>query len=124
MADSCLTFRVLETPSPPTVYLPPEDVDVSALVFTGASSTCEWKGTAQYWALVGAEKEVDPVAWVYPHPFPGFESIAGYFSFYPDRVECYLNEERVLLQPGGFYGGWVTQEIVGPFKGPIGTAGW
>lgn len=124
LADSCSTFRILETASPPTVYLPPGDVDVSALVCTGASSVCEWKGTAQYWALGPVEKEVDPVAWVYLHPYPGFESIAGYFSFYPSRVECYVNDERVLPQPGGFYGGWVTKEIVGPFKGQIGTGGW
>lgn len=124
LADSCSTFRILETASPPTFYLSPGDVDVSGLVLTGASSVCEWKGTAQYWALGGADKEVAPVAWVYPHPYPGFESIAGYFSFYPGRVECYVNEERVSPQLGGLYGGWVTKEIVGPFKGPIGTAGW
>ena len=124
LADSCSTFRFLETASPPTFYLPPRDVDVSRLVLTGATSFCEWKGTAQYWALGEAEKEVDPVAWVYSHPYPGFESIAGYFSFYPGRVECYVNDERVLPQPGGFYGGWVTKEIVGPFKGQFGTVGW
>jgi len=124
LADSCSTFRFLETASPPTFYLPPEDVDVSVLVLTEASSFCEWKGTAQYWTLRGAEKEVDPVAWAYSNPYPGFESIAGYFSFYPGRVECYVNDEAVLPQPGGFYGGWVTKEIAGPFKGPIGTGGW
>ena len=71
---------------------------------------------------MGPEKEVAPVAWVYSHPFPGFESIAGYF--YPTRVKCYVNDERVLPQPGGFYGRWATLENVGPFKGPIGTVGW
>ena len=124
LADSCSAFRFLETASPPTFYLPPSDVDVSALVLTCASSLCEWKGTAQYWILAEGQKEAEPVAWTYPHPYPGFESIAGYFSFYPGHVECYVNDERVLPQPGGFYGGWVTREIVGPFKGPMGTGGW
>lgn len=124
LADSCSTFRFLETASPPTFYLPSADVDVSALVLTCASSLCEWKGTAQYWILAEGQKEPEPVAWTYPHPYPAFESIAGYFSFYPRHVECYVNDERVLPQPGEFYGGWVTTEIVGPFKGPMGTGGW
>ena len=124
LADSSSTLRILETASPPTFYLPPGDVNVSGLVLTDATSVCEWKGTAKYWALRETEKAVDPVAWVYSHPYPGFESIAGYFSFYPGSVECYVNDERVLPQPGGFYGGWVTKEIAGPFKGQIGTSGW
>ncbi len=80
LADSCFTFRFLETASPPTFYLPPGDVDVSGLVLKGTTSVCEWKGTAQYWALGESENEVDPVAWMYSYPYPGFESIAGYFS--------------------------------------------
>jgi hypothetical protein len=94
---------------------------MSDLVLTCESSRCEWKGTAQYWML---REDADPVAWMYAHPYAEFETIAGYFSFYPGRVECYVNDERVLPQPGGFYGGWVTREIVGPFKGSSGTEGW
>jgi uncharacterized protein (DUF427 family) len=124
LADSRSAYRILETASPPTVYVSPEDVNLSALVCTGASSGCEWKGTARYYALVETGKEGEPVAWMYAHPYPGFEAIAGYFSFYPDRVECSLNEERVLAQPGGVYGGWVTKEIVGPFKGLPHTEWW
>jgi uncharacterized protein (DUF427 family) len=124
LADSCSTFRILETASPPTFYLPPGDVNASSLVFTATSSVCEWKGTARYCALVESNKGGEPVAWVYPHPYPGFESIAGYFSFYPGRVACYVNDERVLPQPGGFYGGWVTKEIVGPYKGLLETEWW
>lgn len=124
LADSSSTFRILETASPPAFYLPAVDVDISSLVLTCASSVCEWKGTAQYWVLEGADQEDKPVAWGYPHPYPGFEAIAGYFSFYPGRVECYVADERVLPQAGGFYGGWATKEIVGPFKGPAGASGW
>ena len=124
IGDPCSAFRFLETASPPTFYLPPEDVDVSGLVFTDASSVCEWKGTAQYLIWKKGGKEAVPVAWRYADPYPGYESIAGYLSFYPGRVECYVNDERVLPQPGGFYGGWVTGEVVGPFKGERGTEGW
>jgi uncharacterized protein (DUF427 family) len=124
LADSSSTLRIVETASPPTFYFPPGDVEVSRLVPTDTSSVCEWKGTAQYWALKGAEKNGEPVAWVYAHPYHEFESIAGYFSFYPGCLECYVGQERVRPQPGGFYGGWVTKEIIGPFKGPSGTAQW
>jgi uncharacterized protein (DUF427 family) len=124
LADSSSTFRILETASPPTFYLPPGDVDASRLMPLGTSSVCEWKGTAHYWALRGTEEQGEPVAWVYPEPYPEFESIAGYFSFYPGRIECCLGQERVRPQPGGLYGGWVTKEIIGPFKGLPGTEQW
>lgn len=124
LADSCSTFRILETAGPPTFYLPPGDVNASSLICTGTSSGCEWKGTARYYALVESDMTGEPVAWVYARPYPGFESIAGYFSFYPGRIACYINDERVLPQPGDLYGGWVTREIVGPYKGLPGTEWW
>jgi uncharacterized protein (DUF427 family) len=124
LANSSSALRLMETASPPTFYLPPGDLDISRLVLTDISSVCEWKGTAQYWVLQGAEKQGEPVAWAYPHPYPEFASLTGYVSFYPGRVECYVNHERVRPQPGGLYGGWVTQEIIGPYKGQPGTAQW
>lgn len=114
--------RVLETASPPTYYVPPEDVDFSRLVVTPGRSFCEWKGTARYLALVGEPARA--VAWSYPEPSEAFEIIRDYVAFYPGRVECYLDDERVRPQPGEFYGGWVTDDIVGPFKGEPGTGGW
>lgn len=114
--------RVLETASPPTFYLPPEDVNVARLRAAPGSSFCEWKGRAQYWAL--ADGDGTPVGWTYPTPFEAFSGLAGYFAFYPDRVACHVDGERVRAQAGGFYGGWITAEVVGPFKGDAGTAGW
>lgn len=121
LADSIQVYRVLETASPPTFYIPPDDVRVQLLQPRPGSSICEWKGAAQYWALKGSRK---PVGWSYPNPNPSFRAIAGYLSFYPARVECYVDGERVRPQPGEFYGGWVTHEIVGPVKGLPGTEGW
>ncbi|MDH3299290.1 MAG: DUF427 domain-containing protein [Acidimicrobiia bacterium] len=115
-------LRVLETASPPTFYLPPGDVDVERLVVVPGSSMCEWKGQARYWALPDQPDEV--IAWDYPKPFPEFEQLAGYLSFYPGRIECRVDGEVVRPQPGGFYGGWITDEIVGPVKGEPGTGGW
>jgi uncharacterized protein (DUF427 family) len=125
LADSRRTYRVLETASPPTFYIPPEDVHVELLKPVAGRSFCEWKGAARYWALLSAKgSSGDAVAWSYPQPTVSFAPIAGYFSFYPVRVECYVDGERVRPQEGGFYGGWVTSEIVGPFKGGPGTSSW
>ncbi len=121
IAVSRRTVRILETASPPTFYLPPEDVDWSLLDAVAGSSFCEWKGRAGYFALRGRQSVV---AWSYPEPTPEFAAIAGYVSFYPGRVRCTVDGETVRPQPGDFYGGWVTEDVVGPFKGEPGTGHW
>ena len=122
VASTTAALRILETASPPTFYVPAEDVDLDQLVEVTGSSVCEWKGRAVYWALAHAPEL--PVAWSYPRPSPRFDRIQNHLAFYPGRVECYVDGERVRAQAGGFYGGWVTDEIVGPFKGEPGTADW
>ena len=122
IARSTRTVRVCETASPPTFYIPPADVTPDALVSAAGSSYCEWKGTAVYWALAGEPGR--PVAWSYPKPKRAFRSLRDFLGFYPGRVECFVDGVRVRAQAGGFYGGWITPEIVGPFKGDPGTGGW
>lgn len=125
VARSASALRVLETASPPTFYLPPEDVRTDLLEPAAGTSRCEWKGEARYWKLTTPDGErVERAAWSYPDPFPGYQEIAHHFSFYPARVECSVDGERVRPQPGGFYGGWLTSEIVGPVKGEPGSGGW
>ena len=124
LARSRRGLRVLETASPPTVYVPRDDVNVQRLQAVPATSFCEWKGAAQYWSLVGDDKSAEPVAWSYPDPMASFAEIRGAFSFYPARVACHLDGHRVQPQPGRFYGGWVTPELVGPFKGEPGSEAW
>lgn len=123
IARSVRTYRVLETASPPTFYIPKEDIDWSQLIEIAGHSNCEWKGRATYWALTSDPTDV-PVAWYYTHPKHEFEMLLDHISFYPGRVACYVNGERVRPQPGRFYGGWITNEIVGPFKGEPGTEYW
>jgi uncharacterized protein (DUF427 family) len=118
------SLRVLETASPPTFYLPPEDVRMELLEPSPGRSLCEWKGEARYFSLVLPTRRIEQVGWSYPKPFPEFERIRGYLSVYPARVECFVDEARVQPQPGRFYGGWVTPELVGPFKGEPGSEGW
>jgi uncharacterized protein (DUF427 family) len=116
------SYKVMETASPPTFYLPRDDVDFDLLVPVADTTYCEWKGTATYWAL--ARKPVEPVAWCYEKPRARFDSIRGLLAFYPGSVDCYLGGEPVRAQPGRFYGGWITREIVGPCKGEPGTGHW
>jgi uncharacterized protein (DUF427 family) len=116
--------RVLETASPPTFYLPPEDVRAGALVPAPGVSRCEWKGQARYWTVALGAERLERVAWSYPEPFPGFEPIRDWLAFYPTRLACFVGGERVRPQPGGLYGGWVTSELVGPWKGEPGTESW
>jgi len=124
IADTGAALRVLETASPPTFYLPLEDVVEGLLAWRDGGSVCEWKGVASYCDLVLPERRIADVGWRYPRPPPEFAAIAGCVSFYPGRVECYVAGERVRPQPGGFYGGWLTNEIVGPVKGVPGTGHW
>lgn len=122
IARTTRSKRVLETASPPTIYIPPDDIQFERLVHVTGTSYCEWKGAAEYWGLVDAPGTA--VAWSYPNPSPGFAAIRDWLCFYPGRVECYIDDERVLPQEGGFYGGWVTARIVGPWKGGPNTGHW
>jgi len=123
LADTTGAFRILETASPPGYYIPPEDVRQELLRPESGQTFCEWKGVASYWSVT-SEPERGPVAWSYTAPNAQFAQIERYFGFYPGRVECYVGDERVRPQPGGFYGGWITDEVVGPWKGEPGTGGW
>ena len=117
-------FRVLETAGPPVFYVPPADVVLNLLKPSRTSTLCEWKGRAAHWSVRTAADVIEDAAWSYPEPFEGFEAIAGYLSFYPAKLECFVAGERVRPQPGGFYGGWITAEIVGPSKGEPGSESW
>jgi uncharacterized protein (DUF427 family) len=124
IAETHAARRVLETASPPTFYLPPDSVQCDCLRAESGSSFCEWKGRASYFSVCAGEDCVKNAAWMYPEPYAEFITIKGYLAFYPGRVACYVDGQRVSAQAGGFYGGWITDEIVGPYKGEPGTSGW
>jgi uncharacterized protein (DUF427 family) len=125
LAQTNQAYRSLETSHPPTYYFPPEDIDMSLLVANGQRSFCEWKGVAHYFDLRLPQGTIQNAAWTYQQPNAPFSSIRGYLSFYASRVDaCYVDDERVEAQQGDFYGGWITTNLVGPFKGPPGTSGW
>ena len=124
VAQTTRAVRVLETASPPTVYIPPDDIDMERLVRGSGNSWCEWKGPATYWTLRIDNGRLANAGWSYEQPTEPFQAIASYLSFYPALVDCFIDQQPVRPQPGGFYGGWVTDEIVGPYKGEPGTSGW
>ena len=126
VADSVAALSVLETSHPPTLYVPPADVRGDLLVASDARpTTCEFKGRADYLDVVVDGSRRRRVAWTYPDPWRGYEALARYVSFYPGRVDAaWLGDERVTAQEGCVYGGWITRDLVGPFKGPAGTLGW
>lgn len=123
IASTRAALRVLETASPPTYYVPAADIDWSQLVEVSNSSFCEWKGQASYFALADDAAKT-PVAWLYANPSRRFAAIDQHASFYPSKLHCAVNSERVRPQPGSFYGGWITDRVVGPFKGEPGTGHW
>jgi uncharacterized protein (DUF427 family) len=125
IADTHQAKRVLETSHPPVYYIPLEDIKQEYLIKSPRSTFCEWKGHGAYYSLAVNDKRVDDVAWYYPEPTPAFATIADCVAFYPAPMDaCYVDGEKVEPQPGNFYGGWITSDIVGPFKGALGTWGW
>ncbi len=115
-ARRCL--RVLETFHPPTIYVPPEAVRRDLLEPAAGGSFCEWKGVAAYFDVVVGERRLQRAVWSYPSPTAAFAPLAGWFSLYPGRMDgCWLDGEPVTAQAGGFYGGWITAGLEGPFKG-------
>lgn len=128
VASTGLSWRVLETSHPPTYYLPRSAFVEGALRPATGQTWCEWKGAASYFDLVGGpdgDRVAERAAWTYADPTAGFEVIAGAIAVMPGLVDrCTVDGEVVEPQPGGFYGGWITSRVTGPFKGAPGTRGW
>lgn len=125
IAETRCAQRVLETSHPPVYYIIPDDIQMQYLSLTPQNSWCEWKGQAGYYTVMVGEKKALKAAWFYPNPTPAFAALKNHIAFYPQLMDaCYINGELVEPQPGGFYGGWITKDIVGPFKGGPGSMGW
>jgi uncharacterized protein (DUF427 family) len=122
IADTVHSYRLCETASPPTFYLRPDDVNWDLLISARGSSICEWKGEARYWAM--ADNPDVAVGWSYSRPRPRYDELKNHVAFYPALVDCHVDGERVTPQPGRFYGGWITSDVVGPYKGDPGTGHW
>lgn len=125
IAESQQAIRVLETSHPPVFYIPGEDIQMEFLFPTPSTSWCEFKGRAVYWTVEVEDRTAHNAAWGYPAPTSGYRQLRGHFAFYPSMMDrCSVGGETATAQEGDFYGGWITSEIVGPFKGGQGTQGW
>jgi uncharacterized protein (DUF427 family) len=125
IAETRCAMRVLETSHPPVYYIPPGDIRQDVLLLSRGSSFCEWKGLASYYSIKVKDALACDAAWYYPNPTPQFAAIRNFIAIYPAAMDtCFVDGERVTPQPGGFYGGWITSDIIGPFKGEPGTSGW
>src|SRR4051812_4725678 len=124
VAETRRAWRVLETSHPPVYYIPPDDIRRECLEPSSRSSFCEWKGRAAYWSLVVGPRRSADAAWSYPAPTPRFVPIRDHLAFYPSRIDAaYVDGQCVQAQSGDFYGGWITPDVMGPFKGEPGTSG-
>ncbi len=125
IAESVGAQRVLETSGPPCWYIPLQDVHMDLLQPVEKVTVCEWKGLATHFDVVVGDRRARQAAWSYATPNRGYEAIAGFVAFYPARVDaCFVDGERVRPQPGDYYGGWITDDVIGPFKGEPGTSHW
>lgn len=125
VVDAPYAVRVLETSQAPAYYVSDEHVDRSCLAVTTRRTGCEWKGTATYADVVVGDRRAIGACWSYPDPAPEFEAVRDHWAFYAQALdECRVDDERVAPNDGDFYGGWITVNITGPFKGARGTLAW
>lgn len=125
IADTTRAYRLLETSHPPTYYIPREDVRMEFLSPCQRRSFCEFKGEAAFWDLQVGSRISPGAAWSYGRPVGAYTQLRDYVAFYSGRVDaCFVGPEQVIPQPGDFYGGWITSDIQGPFKGGPGSGGW
>ena len=125
IADTHASVRTLETSHPPSYYFPIDAIAPGTLRRARGSSFCEWKGAAQYWDVVIGDLVLPRVGWSYPDPSPAFATLRDHVAFYAGPFDrCSVDGETVVPQPGSFYGGWITGDLVGPFKGIPGSMGW
>jgi uncharacterized protein (DUF427 family) len=125
VVDAPHALRVLETSQPPAYYVAAEFVDLDAMAPSPRRTICEWKGVAEYAHVVIGDLVVRDAAWTYPRPTAAFAALVHHWAFYAQQVDqCFIDDEQVTSNEGSFYGGWVTANVTGPFKGGPGTSHW
>jgi len=125
IAATSNAVRTLETSHPPSFYFPPQDIAAGVLQASRRGSFCEWKGEAVYFDVCIDGETLRDAAWSYPRPSPAFLSLRDHIAFYAGPFDaCFIDGARVTPQPGGFYGGWISPDLAGPFKGVPGSAFW
>lgn len=125
IAKTRKAIRVIETAGPPVYYIPQEGIRMEYLEQSQRTALCEWKGVSQYWSVSVGSRVSRNAGWSYPNPWEGYENIVDHIAFNASKMDaCYVDDDKVIPQPGNYYGGWITPEIIGPFKGEPGTERW
>ena len=125
LAKTIHAIRIIETSHPPTYYLPIKSIDIKKLVINNNNTYCEWKGIANYYDYIDNKQNIKNIGWFYPDPTNKFSLIKNYVSFYASKLDkCFVNKKNVIKQQGNYYGGWITDNLIGPFKGGMGTDSW
>lgn len=124
VVDAPGAFRVLETSQPPAYYVDPKHVNQDHLKPSALTTFCEWKGSASYVDVVVGDETVTDAGWFYTRRTGTYSPIANHYAFYAQKLRCLIDDEEVDSNDGSFYGGWITSNITGPFKGAPGTLHW
>ena len=126
ICETRTSWQILETSHPPTYYLPRSAFVAGALRAAGGHSYCEWKGDASYLDVLGGGKVAASGRLVLPAAVRPLQRAAATTSrSIPARwTAAWSTASVVVPQEGGFYGGWITSAVSGPFKGGPGTLGW
>ena len=118
------SFRVLERSHPPCYYIPIEDINMAYLEKCPGVSYCEWKGECSYYRFRHLDIRIERIGWAYENPKAAYKELSETIAFYPNKVRCFVDGAGVGCQEGHYYGGWITGQVVGPFKGGQGTWSW
>jgi uncharacterized protein (DUF427 family) len=96
VADSARPLVLYESGFAARWYVPPADVDQSALTPAQGQTFCPYKGLCSYYDIAGAQRG----AWSYQDAWPEVRRISGLISFEPDKVAVHLDGTRLRLEPG------------------------
>ncbi|MFN3992953.1 MAG: DUF427 domain-containing protein [Tabrizicola flagellatus] len=83
LGESRAALELKEGRYPAITYVPREDIDMSRLVRTEKTTTCPWKGRANYYSVRGEGGLIENAVWTYEDPKADVAAIAGYLAFYP-----------------------------------------
>ena len=93
VADTRKPLLLFETDLPVRYYIPKTDVRMDLLEPTELTTDCPYKGTANYYSVKVDGRVHENLVWWYQHPVHESAHIAGYVSFYNEKVDIHVDGE-------------------------------
>ena len=93
VADTDRARLLFETGLPVRYYMPKTDVRMDLLSPTSVATHCPYKGTARYWSINVNDEAHDNLVWGYDSPFKEVDEIAGFVSFWNEKLDIYVDGE-------------------------------